>query len=459
MSSKTKKLGLWSIILLTINSVIGSGIFLSPGSVVSKAGSKAPLVYLLAALFAATLAITFASAAKYVKNGGAAYAYSKAAFGDNVGLYIGSTRFFSASIAWGVMATGVVKTVLSILKMDNKNFTYITIGFIILMAILFIINLIGTKLLALVSNLSTIGKLLALITSIFAGIIFVLISGQNNFSQVETIATEAVKNMDTSAFVMAIIAAFYAFTGFESVASGSDDMEEPEKNLPKAIPLGILIVAFIYIGIVLVTMMIDPVSIVKTKEVVALVAVFKNPIIKNIILYGALISMFGINVAASFHTPRILESMAKQNQAPKMFANRTKNDLPMEATLLTVVLAILVPIAFKYNMGSIMIISSIARFAQFIVVPLALIIFFYGKQKQEIITSAKKNFITDVILPIISILLTVLLLIKFDWKGQFTDAETNGANVLAIVSMIIGFILIPLITYFYSNVFSKKNVN
>ena len=61
------KLGFWSIVLLAINSIIGSGIFLTPGSVVSMVGSKAPLAYFLAALFAATLAITFAAAAKYVR--------------------------------------------------------------------------------------------------------------------------------------------------------------------------------------------------------------------------------------------------------------------------------------------------------------------------------------------------------------------------------------------------------
>lgn len=60
------KLGFWSIVLLAINSIIGSGIFLTPGAVVTMVGEKAPLAYLGAALLAAALAITFAVAAKYV---------------------------------------------------------------------------------------------------------------------------------------------------------------------------------------------------------------------------------------------------------------------------------------------------------------------------------------------------------------------------------------------------------
>uniref|UniRef100_UPI00128FFE21 amino acid permease n=1 Tax=Streptococcus suis TaxID=1307 RepID=UPI00128FFE21 len=93
-----KKLGFYSIVLLTINSVIGTGIFLSPGTVVASTGQQALLVYLLAAVFASVLAITFAAAAKYVSKGGAAYAYAKAAFGDNVGFYVGITRYIAASI-------------------------------------------------------------------------------------------------------------------------------------------------------------------------------------------------------------------------------------------------------------------------------------------------------------------------------------------------------------------------
>ena len=185
MEKAGKKLGFWSVVLLTINSIIGSGIFLSPGSVVSKSGKYAPVVYLCAAVFAAVLAITFAAAAKYVTKGGAAYAYTKAAFGDRPGSYIGITRYFSAAIAWGVMATGVVKTVLTIMGRDNKSFALITAGFVILMAILLIINLFGTKFLAFVSNLSTIGKLAALITAIAAGFIIVLTTGQNHFSDIK----------------------------------------------------------------------------------------------------------------------------------------------------------------------------------------------------------------------------------------------------------------------------------
>ena len=52
MANLVKKLGFWSIVLYGINSIIGTGIFLTPGGVIKVAGTYAPISYLIAAVFA-----------------------------------------------------------------------------------------------------------------------------------------------------------------------------------------------------------------------------------------------------------------------------------------------------------------------------------------------------------------------------------------------------------------------
>ena len=449
-----QKMKFWSIVLLTINGIIGTGIFLSPGAVAKLVGDKAATIYLAAAVFAAILAVSFAAASKYVVKSGAAYAYSKAAFGDEVGSYVGITRVVSASIAWGVLATGVVKTALSIFGKDSSDIKNVTIGFITLMVVLLIINLIGTKLLTIISNISTIGKIGALGITIIAGIFILVFSDGANLQDLTLLKDAEGNNLipefTTSVFVTALVGAFYAFTGFESVASGSADMEKPEKNLPRAIPLAIGIIALIYFGIVFVSMYIDPVAMVTSKEPVVLASVFKNQILQKIII-GALMSMFGINVAASFLTPRVFEAMAQEKQVPEFFTKRTKGGLPLTSFILTAGIAVIIPLAFNYNMAGIIIISSISRFIQFIIVPLAVITFFYGKSKEETL-NANKNLITDVIIPIIGLFLTVLLLIKFNWAQQFStklDDGTTTMNMKAIISMIIGYLVLPIVLRIY----------
>lgn len=409
---ESDKLGFWSIVLLAINSIIGSGIFLTPGSVVSRVGSKALLVYLIAASFAAILAITFAAAAKYVTKSGAAYAYSKAAFGENVGFYMGVLRYFSASVVKYIM------------------------------------------------NLSTIGKLLALGLVIFVGAFLLLSTGENHFSEIDTLqiaGKNVIPAVTTSSFVMAIVSAFYAFTGFESIASGSEDMKNPAKNLPRAIPLAILIIALVYIGVVAVAMVLNPRELLETKQVVAVAAIFSSPVLRAIILVGALVSMFGINIASSFHAPRILEAMARENQFPKWLAKRTKRNFPARTFLITLILAVLVPMAFHYSTDNLIILSATVRFLGFIVVPLGVIRFYLGKNVEPILT-ANKNKITDLIFPIFSILITLFLLYKYDWAAEFS-VTVNGVtslNWFAIGALAFGAVILPAILFILTKNERKK---
>lgn len=455
--SETSKLGFWSIVLLAINSIIGSGIFLTPGSVVQQAGSKALIVYFIAAIFASILAISFAAAAKYVTKSGAAYAYSKAAFGNNVGFYMGILRYFSASVAWGVMAVGVIKSTISIFGGNPNETMSVTIGFLILMAVITIINLFGQKVVKYVMNLATIGKLAALVLIIVAGVVLLIVSGaSSNLSQVDQITQNGQKivpTLTTTGFVMAIVSAFYAFTGFESVASGSDDMKNPAKNLPRAIPLAIIVIAIIYIGVVAVAMMLDPKALMTTKQVVAIAAIFKNEVLRDVILVGALVSMFGINVASSFNAPRILEAMARENQFSKALTKRTKNNFPIRTFFISVLLAILIPMAFEYNMVNLITLSAMVRFLGFIVVPLAVIQFYRGKNAEPVL-DAQKNVWTDVVVPILSIALVIFLLVEYNWKAQFgvvnAQGQVTGINWYAVAMMIFGFIVLPLIMFIIS---------
>ncbi|WP_282805177.1 APC family permease [Lactobacillus isalae] len=455
--NETSKLGFWSIVLLAINSIIGSGIFLTPGSVVQQAGSKALIVYFIAAIFASILAISFAAAAKYVTKSGAAYAYSKAAFGNNVGFYMGILRYFSASVAWGVMAVGVIKSTISIFGGNPNKTMSVTIGFLILMAVITIINLFGQKVVKYVMNLATIGKLAALVLIIVAGVVLLIMTGaSSNLNQVDQITQNGQKivpTLTTTGFVMAIVSAFYAFTGFESVASGSDDMKNPAKNLPRAIPLAIIVIAVIYIGVVAVAMVLDPKALMTTKQVVAIAAIFKNEILRDVILVGALVSMFGINVASSFNAPRILEAMARENQFSKSLTKRTKNNFPIRTFFISVLLAILIPMAFEYNMVNLITLSAMVRFLGFIVVPLAVIQFYRGKTAEPVL-DAQKNVWTDVVVPILSIILVIFLLVEYNWKAQFgvvnAQGQVTGINWYAIAMMIFGFIVLPLIMFIVS---------
>ncbi|WP_429972921.1 hypothetical protein [Enterococcus sp. AZ163] len=62
------------------------------------------------------------------------------------------------------------------------------------------------------------------------------------------------------------------------------------------------------------------------------------------------------------------------------------------------------------------------------------------------------NWWTDVLVPLLGFVITIFLLIKFDWAAQFTQM-VNGQrhlNLLAIGAMIMGFIIMPALLYWWN---------
>lgn len=444
-----KKLGFYSVLLLSINSIVGAGIFLNPGSVAKLAGVYTPLVFLVSSFFAMILALSFASASRYVSENGAAYTYSKKAFGNKIGSYIGVSGYVANSVIWSVTSTGVIKIIYSIFQIKETVIS-ITIGLLILMFILYLINSFGLKILVQMNNLSTLVKSGVLVIVIIAGLFILFQTKQNNIEQVNQVVPN--ESINFSVFITAIVAAFYAYTGFETIASGSKDMENPTKNLSRVIPITVLIVGLIYIGVVSVSMVINPINLVTSKEVVLLATVFENPILKQVIILGSVISMFGINVAYSFHIPRVLEAMAKEKVVPYFFAKRNKHQIPQRSFLLSIFITILIAMSFRYTMDNIMVAASVSAFIQYLVVPIDVLFFYFGKAKESV-SLGNRNFFLDVIIPILSILLVLLLLVKFDWYSQFTLVENGNRilNIYALLSMVVGLVILPIIFMIYQN--------
>ncbi|MFZ2261923.1 MAG: APC family permease [Luteococcus japonicus] len=443
------KFGFWSIVLLTINGIIGTGIFLSPAGVIKVAGTWTPLVYVLAGVFAGVLAVTFAAAARYVSENGSSFAYARVAFGDDIGFYVGITRFMAGAIAWGVMATAVVTTVLGIFGGKAAvTQTNTTVGFIVLMAVLLAINLAGTGITKWFNNVSTMGKVLALLLAVVAGLV-ILGTGGNHFDELRHLTnpdgSAMIPGMDTTIFVGAVLSAFYAYTGFESVATAASEMDRPERNLPRAIPLGVGIVMAIYVGVVGVTMMINPQGLLTSTEPVILASAFNNPFIRNLIVLGAVLSMFGINVAASFSTPRIFDAMSRRQMVPAVISRTSGRGVPYVAFLLTALVAIAIPMAFGYSMRGIMVISSVSRFIQFLVVPVAVVIFYLGRSRHHT-HEVHRNVVLDVVVPLVALAASIFLMVRFDWVGQFSTPD-GGTNQWAVWAMVIGYVVLPVALY------------
>ena len=359
------KLGLMSIILLGVNAIIGTGIFLLPGKAAALVGVNSLWVIVFDALLVMSIALCFAEMGGMFNKNGGPYVYAKEAFGNFVGFEVGFMKWAIATIAWSAMAVGFATALGAVWEPASTEMGKNIIATLIIV-VLGIMNIMGVKISKIINNIVTIGKLLPLIFFILVGIFYV--------KGVNFAPMESVPDMTQASFGAAALIIFYAFTGFESIAVAAEDMEKPERNVPKAIILVLTLVSIVYILIQAICIGIMGDALVTSKTPVADAAfVFMGPLAKAIVTAGTLISIGGINVASSFLAPRSGVAMADDGLIPKVVSKRNKKDAPYVAIIVTVVFAVV--LSWTGSFEKLAAISVVSRFAQYLPTCLAVLVF------------------------------------------------------------------------------------
>lgn len=426
---------------------------------IKLAGPYAPLAYILAGLFAGVMAIVFATAARYVKTNGASYAYTTAAFGQRIGIYVGVTHAITASIAWGVLASLFVSTLLRVMFPDEawaegtELFSIKTLTFLIFVGVLLTLNLFGNRVVAWANGISTLGKVFALSLFIAGGLWVVTTHHVNNYATSRSAYHPAAYSLfgaadlgksTVASLTLATIAALYAFTGFESIPNAAEEMETPDRTLPRAIPLAILCVGAVYVLAVVVAMWLGADKVVASHDTVKLAAAVGNDTFRTVIVVGALVSMFGINVAASFGAPRLWTALSDRGILPIRLSTKNQFGVPMLAFGITALLALAFPLALRFDSLTLTGLAVIARFIQFIIVPIALMSLARDQTQEH--AAVKRNAFTDKVLPIIAVAVSVVLAVSFDYRTVFLTAH-GDANYFSIGLIVITFIAVPTIAY------------
>lgn len=357
------QLGFWSIVLLGINGVIGSGIFLLPGKAMALVGPGSIFVYAFMTLVVMAIALCFAECAGRFSRNGAAYLYAREAFGEFMGFEVGLLSWAIRIIAWAAMAVGFV-TALAAVWPPALQEPFRTLLVLTILLGLGLLNALGVKPVKVLNNLVTLGKLLPLL--VFVGIGAWFIQGRQ-FTPLFP------KGFELGGFGAAALLIFYAFTGFEALAVAAEDMEDPRRNLPRALLLVMGFCAVLYCGVQAIAVGTLGAALAKSSAPVAeAAATFLGPLGKWLVTLGALVSIGGINVAASFGSPRTGVALAEDGLVPARLAQLNRFGAPQLAILVTVLLA--VPVALSGSFVQLATISMVSRFAQYLPTCLAVLV-------------------------------------------------------------------------------------
>ena len=393
---ESKKLGFWSIVLLGINGIIGSGIFLLPNKAMAIIGPASLLVMLFDMFLVLAITFCFAEASGLFKENGGAYIYAKEAFGDFIGYEVGFLSWATRIIAFSTMSVGFATALgglIPSLNTDMMKNIIISVIFIVLA----VINLLGIKLYEVIQNLATIAKILPFILFIGMGIFYI---EPVNF-------TPLVPNgvYTPGSFGAAAVMLFFAFTGFESLAVAAAEMENPQKNLPKATLITIFTVSAIYILLLACAIGIMGYELADTTAPVqAAFTRIAGAFGTTIVAAGTLISIGALCIASSFITPHSGLALAEQHMLPAFMAKRNRFGAPYWCIIVSTIVAML--IGYTGGFAFLASISVVSRFSQYI--PTCLSIMVFRKKMPDAPRVFKIPF--GPVIPVIALLVSFWLL-------------------------------------------------
>src|SRR4051812_45118164 len=167
-----RAIGRWSLAALTINCIIGSGVFGLPSVIAGTLGNASPFAWLFAAAATGLVMACFAEVASRFDQSGGVYLYTRTAFGRTFGIAIVWLGWLARLTAAAANANLFVVYLHEFWPGANSplaRFIVLTL----LLGLLTAVNYIGVKKGAIQSNLFTAAKLLTLVGFIAAGLLFI----------------------------------------------------------------------------------------------------------------------------------------------------------------------------------------------------------------------------------------------------------------------------------------------
>lgn len=257
--SLQRALGLWSAISIVIGTVIGSGVFLVPSTMIRYVGSveKLFVIWVVAGVLSLFGALTYAELAAALPEAGGEYVYLSAAYGPFWGYLYGWTQFWvakSGSIA--TLAAGfytyltaffpVLGVPLAVVPWhigpggSLLEIHYGQLAAIAVIVILAAVNYVGVR---------SGGNLQVFVTAVkmllIAGIVLVgVFSGRGDFSHFGSVIASA---GGVAGFFAAMVSALWAYDGWNNVSMVSSEIREPQRNLPRSLIAGTSVVIATYL--------------------------------------------------------------------------------------------------------------------------------------------------------------------------------------------------------------------
>jgi basic amino acid/polyamine antiporter, APA family len=232
MKAQQKPLGLWTATALVIGSMIGSGVFLLPATLASF-GAASLLGWAFTLCGALLLALVYSWLSQKITRTGGSYAYAHEAFGPVAGFFVAWSNWISMWCGNAALAVAFAGSLGAVFPQATS--TSLRGALCSLAALWFCtaVNILGIREAGRMQVITTLLKILPLVLFGILGLAYVQIDSYQPFNPTQ-------KNLFAVTTLTAAIT-LWAFLGFEAATIPAASIKDPERTVPRATIIGMLI--------------------------------------------------------------------------------------------------------------------------------------------------------------------------------------------------------------------------
>ena len=298
----------WDVVALTVNGVIGAGIFGLPSEIFARIGVYSLLGFLVCGALVALITLCFAEVASRFTQTGGPYLYGREAFGPLVGFQVGWTTWI-ARLASFAANSNLFVAYLGVFFPPAQTALGRTLVITAIVLFYTALNVHGVRDTTRISNVLTVAKLTPLALFIVAGCFYI-----------NPGAFAAPTPPSFGEFSTAMLLLIYAFVGFEMTAIPAGEMRDPQRDQPPGLLIGMAIIVSLYILVQIVAIGTSPDLAGSQRPLADAAASFLGPAGGAILAAGAMISIFGNLGVIMLVSPRLLFAMAERRELPGFIA-------------------------------------------------------------------------------------------------------------------------------------------
>lgn len=366
--------------LYGLGTILGAGVYVLIGEIAGASSIYAPFAFLIAALVASFVGVSYAELSSHFPKSAGEARYVREIFGRQwLTRLTGFSIMMTGAVSAAVMVRGFVGYASEFIHGSPSALFGFQDQFLMIGFALFITGIAcwGIFQSALVASVVTVVEVL--------GILLVIWVGHDNLADYVVSFSDYTPGFELANW-MAIstgsFIAFYAYIGFEDMVNIAEEVVEPERNLPRAIFVSLVVSSVLYflVAALMVTALPADVLASSTAPFADLLR-YKSSIPPQVISVISMIAIFNGALVQLIMGSRVLFGMADQGDVPRFFAAvHVSRKTPIRATLFFGL--VISALALWLPLGTLARLTSLIILSVFVLVCLALVVLKSNNKQQ-----------------------------------------------------------------------------